>query len=66
MMNYITLILKNFEFLLCRHDEQQYLDAIQEIIERGSLRSNRTGVDTKAIFGMQQRYNLRESKGSKF
>ncbi|KAK3774805.1 hypothetical protein RRG08_034894 [Elysia crispata] len=44
-----------------RHDEQQYLDAIQEIIERGSLRSNRTGVDTKAIFGMQQRYNLRES-----
>ncbi|GFR78837.1 thymidylate synthase [Elysia marginata] len=44
-----------------RHDEQQYLDAIREIIEKGSLRSNRTGIDTKAIFGMQHRYNLRES-----
>ncbi|GFO01289.1 thymidylate synthase [Plakobranchus ocellatus] len=44
-----------------RHDEYQYLDAIQEIIDRGSLRSNRTGIDTKAIFGMQHRYNLRDS-----
>ncbi len=39
--------------------EQQYLDAIKTIMEHGCLRSNRTGVDTKSIFGMQMRYSLR-------
>ncbi|CAL1546672.1 unnamed protein product [Lymnaea stagnalis] len=44
-----------------RYDEQQYLDAIKNIMERGYLRSNRTGIDTKSIFGMQMRYSLRGS-----
>ncbi|KAH9488631.1 hypothetical protein Btru_061304 [Bulinus truncatus] len=44
-----------------RNDEQQYLDAIKEIIERGCVRSNRTGIDTKSIFGMQMKYCIRNS-----
>uniref|UniRef100_A0A0B6Y8R4 Thymidylate synthase n=1 Tax=Arion vulgaris TaxID=1028688 RepID=A0A0B6Y8R4_9EUPU len=44
-----------------KHDEYQYLDAIQEILDHGCLRENRTGIDTKSIFGMQMRYSLRES-----
>ncbi|XP_005109348.1 thymidylate synthase [Aplysia californica] len=44
-----------------RHEEYQYLDAIQKIISTGCLRSNRTGIDTKAIFGMQMRYSLRNT-----
>ncbi|KAK6184403.1 hypothetical protein SNE40_001937 [Patella caerulea] len=43
-----------------RHDELQYLEAIQQIIRRGVKRGNRTGVDTLSIFGMQMRYNLRK------
>jgi thymidylate synthase len=39
--------------------EQQYLGAIKTIMEHGCLRSNRTGVDTKSIFGTQMRYSLR-------
>lgn len=44
-----------------RHAELQYLDAVQQIISEGGLRNNRTGIDTKTIFGMQMRYSLRES-----
>lgn len=43
------------------HEELQYLNAIKEILDRGCLRGNRTGIDTKSIFGMQMRYNLRNS-----
>lgn len=46
---------------LCkRHSEYNYLEAIQEIIEHGVRKNNRTGVDTLSIFGMQMRYNLRD------
>ena len=44
-----------------RYGEQLYLDAVKTIIEHGCLRSNRTGIDTKSIFGMQMRYSLRGS-----
>lgn len=44
-----------------RHEEYQYLEAIQKIISEGTLKSNRTGIDTKAIFGMQQRYSLKDT-----
>ncbi|PVD33796.1 hypothetical protein C0Q70_05057 [Pomacea canaliculata] len=43
------------------NDEQQYLDAIQQIIGHGIVRTNRTGINTQTIFGMQMRYNLRNS-----
>ncbi|XP_041367637.1 thymidylate synthase-like [Gigantopelta aegis] len=44
-----------------RSDEFQYLEAIQQIIDHGVRKGNRTGTDTLSIFGMQMRYNLRQS-----
>ena len=37
---------------------RQYLDALQHIMDTGVDKPNRTGVDTRAVFGMQQRYDL--------
>lgn len=37
---------------------RQYLDALQYILDNGNYREDRTGVGTKAVFGMQQRYDL--------
>ena len=35
---------------ICRHDEYQYLDLINQILEYGSIKDDRTGVGTKSIF----------------
>ena len=35
---------------ICRHDEYQYLDLINRILEYGSIKDDRTGVGTKSIF----------------
>jgi dihydrofolate reductase/thymidylate synthase len=40
------------------HDEYNYLSAIREIIEKGVPTGDRTGVGTRAIFGMQVRFDL--------
>lgn len=39
---------------------KQYLDALQHILDHGEDVANRTGVDTRALFGMQMRYGMRE------
>jgi len=39
---------------------RQYLDAMKFILDNGSDRKDRTGVGTRAVFGMQFRYNLAE------
>lgn len=44
-----------------RHEEQQYLDIMTEIMYHGSQRMDRTGVGTKSLFGTQMRFDL--SKG---
>ena len=38
--------------------EQQYLDALRDVLETGTRRDDRTGVGTISKFGMQQRYDL--------
>lgn len=40
---------------------KQYLKTLQHVLDTGTNRSERTGVGTRAIFGVQQRYDL--SKG---
>ena len=39
----------------------QYLNALQEVLNKGTVRDDRTGVGTIGLFGMQQRYDLSES-----
>lgn len=41
-------------------DEYQYLDLIEEIIEHGVERKDRTGVGTKSIFGRTLRFDIRD------
>ena len=38
--------------------EQNYLDALRDVLTTGTRRDNRTGVGTIGKFGMQQRYDL--------
>jgi thymidylate synthase len=40
---------------------KQYLDALRQVLEHGEQRDDRTGVGTRSLFGLQQRYNLSES-----
>lgn len=40
------------------HQEMQYLNLVEDIIKNGSLRSGRTEMKTKAVFGRMCRYDL--------
>ena len=37
---------------------KQYLGALQFILDNGTDRPNRTGIDTRGVFGMQMRYDM--------
>lgn len=39
---------------------QQYLDALQYIMDNGETVNDRTGIGTKSVFGYQMRFNLQE------
>ena len=39
---------------------KKYLDALQEVLKNGTDRMDRTGVGTRAVFGMQIRYDLQK------
>lgn len=39
---------------------RQYLDLLQEIIDHGTVKTDRTGVGTKSVFGHQMRFDLSE------
>ena len=39
---------------------KQYLDALKHVLEHGTDRKDRTGVGTRAVFGMQLRFNMED------
>lgn len=39
---------------------KQYLDLLQNVMDNGELRPNRTGIDTIQLFGTEMRFNLKE------
>jgi len=38
---------------------REYNDALREVLDRGQDRTDRTGVGTRSLFGLQTRYNIR-------
>ena len=44
-----------------RHPEYQYLDILQEILDHGDKRMDRTGVGTLALFGRHMRFDVSKS-----
>jgi len=47
--------------MLPKHEEMQYLEAINDIIKSGNDKDDRTGVGVISKFGYQMRYDLSES-----
>mgnify|MGYP002649232100 CR=1 FL=1 len=41
------------------HDEYQYIRLVQQVLETGNEKSDRTGTGTFSLFGTQSRYSLR-------
>jgi len=39
---------------------KQYIDALQQVLEKGEEKKDRTGTGTKAVFGMQMRFNMED------
>ena len=44
-----------------RHPEYQYLDILQELLDHGDERRDRTGVGTLALFGRHMRFDVSDT-----
>lgn len=42
------------------HSEHQYLDALRDILAHGERKANRTGIETRSLFGLIMRFDLRD------
>ncbi len=44
-----------------RHEEYQYLDLLRDVIDNGAIKTDRTGVGTRSMFGGQMKFSLRNN-----
>lgn len=54
-----TFVLETF-LLFVEHPEQRYLKILDEILEKGEVRKDRTGVGTRSMFNPRMEFDLRQ------
>jgi dihydrofolate reductase/thymidylate synthase len=51
-----------YEYVPYNKEENQYLDLIKDVLDNGTLKSNRTGTDTLSLFGRSMRFSLKNGR----